>query len=229
MKSPNANRVKKLWKWSDTVKGENVQSDSRKTRLGVLISGSGTNLQAIIDQSERDKLDVEVVCVISNKADAFGLERARKHGIAAIHLDHKSFSGRSDYDGELVRTLQKFNVELVILAGFMRIVTPVLLDAFPNRVMNIHPALLPAFPGLDAQKQALEYGARVSGCTVHFVDAGTDTGPIILQSVVPILADDSVESLSERIHHEEHKLYPAAIQLFAEGRLKVAGRRVIIT
>ena len=206
-----------------------MKSDLLKTRLAVLISGSGTNLQAIIDSSERGDLPVEVVCVISNKADAFGLERARKHGIAAIHLDHRSFSGRNEYDNALVNTLQEFNVDLVILAGFMRIVTPVLLNAFPNRVMNIHPALLPSFPGLDAQKQAIEYGAKLSGCTVHFVDAGTDTGPIILQTAVPILEDDTEESLAERIHHEEHKLYPAAIQLFAEGRLKVDGRRVIIS
>lgn len=206
-----------------------MKAEKTKIRVGVLISGNGTNLQAIIDRSERGELDAEVVCVISNRADAFGLERARKHGIAAIHLDHKSFSGRSEYDGELVRTLRKFKVELVVLAGFMRIVTPTLLDAFPNRVMNIHPALLPAFPGLDAQKQTLEYGAKVSGCTVHFVDSGTDTGPIILQSVVPVLEGDTEATLAERIHLEEHKLYPAAIQLFAEGRLKVAGRRVIIS
>jgi phosphoribosylglycinamide formyltransferase-1 len=206
-----------------------VKSDLVKTRLGVLISGSGTNLQAIIDRSERGALQAEVVCVISNKADAFGLERARKRGIAAIHLDHRTFSGRSEYDGALVKTLREFNVDLVILAGFMRIVTPVLLDAFHNRVMNIHPALLPSFPGLDAQKQALEYGAKLTGCTVHFVDTGTDTGPIILQAAVPVLEDDTEQSLSERIHLEEHKLYPAAIQLFAEGRLKVEGRRVIIS
>jgi len=206
-----------------------VKSEKAKKRLGILISGSGTNLQAIIDRSESGDLHAEVVCVISNKAEAFGLERARKHGIAAIHLDHRSYSGRGEYDAALVTTLQELHVDLVILAGFMRIVTPVLLDAFPNRVMNIHPALLPSFPGLDAQKQALDYGAKLSGCTVHFVDAGTDTGPIILQSAVPVLEDDSVASLSERIHHEEHKLYPAAIQLFAEGRLKVEGRRVLIS
>jgi len=206
-----------------------VKSEKAKKRLGILISGSGTNLQAIIDRSESGDLHAEVVCVISNKAEAFGLERARKHGIAAIHLDHRSCSGRGEYDAALVTTLQELHVDLVILAGFMRIVTPVLLDAFPNRVMNIHPALLPSFPGLDAQKQALEYGAKLSGCTVHFVDAGTDTGPIILQSAVPVLEDDTVASLSERIHHEEHKLYPAAIQLFAEGRLKVEGRRVLIS
>jgi len=206
-----------------------VKSEKAKKRLGILISGSGTNLQAIIDRSESGDLHAEVVCVISNKAEAFGLERARKHGIAAIHLDHRSCSGRGEYDAALVTTLQELHVDLVILAGFMRIVTPVLLDAFPNRVMNIHPALLPSFPGLDAQKQALEYGAKLSGCTVHFVDSGTDTGPIILQSAVPVLEDDTVASLSERIHHEEHKLYPAAIQLFAEGRLKVEGRRVLIS
>ena len=206
-----------------------MKSEKAKTRLGVLISGSGTNLQAIIDRSEAGELDAEVVCVISNRADAFGLERAGKHGIAAIHLDHKSFSGRSEYDAALVKTLKGFKVDLVVLAGFMRIVTPVLLDAFPDRVMNIHPALLPSFPGLDAQKQALEYGAKISGCTVHFVDAGTDTGPIILQAAVPVLEDDTVETLSQRIHVEEHRLYPAAIQLFAEGRLKVEGRRVIIS
>ena len=206
-----------------------MKSEKAKKRLGILISGSGTNLQAIIDRSESGDLHAEVVCVISNKAEAFGLERARKHGIAAIHLDHRSCSGRGEYDAALVTTLQELHVDLVILAGFMRIVTPVLLDAFPNRVMNIHPALLPSFPGLDAQKQALEYGAKLSGCTVHFVDSGTDTGPIILQSAVPVLEDDTVASLSERIHHEEHKLYPAAIQLFAEGRLKVEGRRVLIS
>lgn len=200
-----------------------------KTRLGVLISGNGTNLQAIIDRCETGELNAEVVCVISNKAAAFGLERARKHGIAALHLDHKSFANRNEYDAALVNCLREYKVDLVILAGFMRIVTPVLLDAFPNRVMNIHPALLPSFAGLDAQKQALEYGAKVSGCTVHFVDAGTDTGPIILQSTVPVMEDDSEETLSRRIHLEEHKLYPAAIQLFAEGRLKVEGRRVKIS
>jgi phosphoribosylglycinamide formyltransferase 1 len=200
-----------------------------KIRVGVLISGDGTNLQAIIDRSTAGELDAEVVCVISNKADAFGLQRAKKHGIASLHLDHRSYSGRQEYDIALAEYLKSFKVDLVVLAGFMRIVTSVLLEAFPNRVMNIHPALLPSFPGLDAQKQALDYGAKISGCTVHFVDAGTDTGPIILQTAVPVLEDDTVESLSERIHIEEHRLYPAAIQLFAEGRLTVQGRKVRIS
>jgi len=202
---------------------------SSKIKVGVLISGGGTNLQTIIDRSAAGGLDAEVVCVVSNRADAFGLQRAKKHGIPALHLDHRSYSGRQEYDTALAEYLKSFNVDLVVLAGFMRIVTPILLDAFPNRVMNIHPALLPSFPGLDAQKQALDYGAKISGCTVHFVDAGTDTGPIILQSAVPVLEDDTVETLSERIHIEEHRLYPAAIQLFAEGRLKVEGRKVRIS
>jgi phosphoribosylglycinamide formyltransferase-1 len=206
-----------------------VNSESRKTRIGVLISGNGTNLQAIIDRSLAGDLQAEVVCVISNKADAFGLQRASNHNIPAVHLDYREFSGRAEYDAALVALLKQHEVDLVILAGFMRIVTKVLLDAFPHRVMNIHPALLPAFPGLDAQKQALEYGVKVSGCTVHFVDTGTDTGPIILQATVPVREDDTVESLSERIHVEEHKLYPAAIQLFAQGRLEVTGRRVRIS
>lgn len=202
---------------------------SSKIKVGVLISGAGTNLQTIVDRSEQGELDAEVVCVVSNRADAFGLQRARKHGIAALHLDHRAYSGRQEYDTALAEYLKSCNVDLVVLAGFMRIVTPVLLEAFPNRVMNIHPALLPSFPGLDAQKQALDYGAKISGCTVHFVDAGTDTGPIILQAAVPVLENDTVETLSERIHIEEHRLYPAAIQLFAEGRLTVEGRKVRIS
>jgi len=199
-----------------------------KIRIGVLISGSGTNLQAIIDQCAAGGIDGSVVCVISNKSTAFGLERARRHGIPALHLDHRSYPDRPAYDSALVGILQEHSVDLVVLAGFMRIVTPTLLDAFPNRIINIHPALLPSFPGLDAQRQALEYGVKVSGCTVHFVDAGTDTGPIILQSVVPVLENDTVETLSERIHLEEHKLFPAAIQLFAQGRLTIEGRRIRI-
>ena len=201
----------------------------KKLKVGVLASGSGTNLQAIIDRSERGELTAEVVCVITNRADAFALERARNHGIPAIHLNHKDFAGRDAYDSEVVAELHAHGVELVVLAGFMRIITPVILNAFPQAVMNIHPALLPSFPGLDAQKQALEHGVKVSGCTVHFVDEGTDTGPIIIQAVVPILAGDTVETLSQRIHVQEHLIYPQAIQFFAEGRLTVNGRRVVVT
>jgi len=202
---------------------------SRIVRLGVLVSGNGTNLQAIIGSILRGELSAKVACVISNKADAFALERAGKHGIPAIHLDHRQYGSRADYDAALVETLQQHDVELVILAGFMRLLSPVIIDAFPHRIMNIHPALLPSFPGLDAQQQALDYGVKVSGCTVHFVDAGCDTGPIILQTVVPVLEGDTSETLSQRIHVEEHRSYPAAIQLFAEGRLSVEGRHVTVS
>lgn len=197
--------------------------------IGVLVSGSGTNLQAIIDQCTADAINGRVVCVISNKADAYALERAKKHDIPAIHLNHRDFSSREEFDASVVAALNAHGVQLVVLAGFMRIITQVLIDAFPHAIMNIHPALLPSFPGLHAQQQALDYGVRYSGCTVHFVDGGCDTGPIILQAVVPVLAADTEATLSERIHHEEHRLYPEAVRLFAEGRLQVAGRIVTIT
>lgn len=197
-------------------------------KIGVLVSGNGSNLQAIIDRIEDGYLRGAVVCVISNKADAFALERARRHGIPAVVLDHKSYAGREAYDEALVGILRDYGVELVVLAGFMRIITPVLLAAFSAAVMNIHPALLPAFPGLHAQRQALDYGVKVSGCTVHFVDEGTDTGPIIIQAPVPVFAEDSEESLSKRIQVEEHRIYPEAVKLFAERRLNISGRRVEI-
>lgn len=198
-------------------------------RIGVLASGSGSNLQSIIDNGERGVLPIEIACVISNNGAAFALERARKHGIPALHIDHRIFTGREAYDAALVETLHEYGVELVVLAGFMRIITPVLLDAFPSAVMNIHPALLPAFPGIHAQRQAIDYGVKVSGCTVHFVDAGTDTGPIIIQAAVPVMEGDTEETLSARIVTEEHRIYPEAVRLFAEGRLKVKGRTVIIS
>ncbi len=196
--------------------------------IGVLISGSGSNLQSIMDACAAGRLKARVACVISNKADAFGLERARKAGIPALHLDHRAYTGREAYDEALVATLREFDVELVALAGFMRIITPVLLEAFPMAVMNIHPALLPAFPGLHAQQQALDYGAKVAGCTVHFVDPGTDTGPIILQAAVPVIEGDTEQTLSARIQKEEHRLYPEAIRLFTEGLLEVNGRVVAV-
>jgi phosphoribosylglycinamide formyltransferase-1 len=198
-------------------------------KIGVLASGSGSNLQSIIDNSERGVLPIDIACVISNNVGAFALERARKHGIPALHIDHRIFTGREAYDAALVETLHEYGVELVVLAGFMRIITPVLLDAFPAAVMNIHPALLPAFPGLHAQRQAIDYGVKVSGCTVHFVDAGTDTGPIIIQAAVPVMEGDTEETLSARIVTEEHRIYPEAVRLFAEGRLKVNGRTVSIS
>ncbi|ACH39413.1 phosphoribosylglycinamide formyltransferase, folate-dependent [Citrifermentans bemidjiense Bem] len=200
----------------------------RTLNIGVLISGSGSNLQSIMDACAAGRIKGRVACVISNKADAFGLERARKAGIPALHLDHRAYSGRESYDEALVATLREFDVELVALAGFMRIITPVLLEAFPMAVMNIHPALLPAFPGLHAQRQALDYGAKVAGCTVHFVDPGTDTGPIIMQAAVPVLPSDTEQTLSARIQKEEHRLYPEAIRLFTEGLLEVSGRVVSV-
>ncbi|WP_088534240.1 phosphoribosylglycinamide formyltransferase [Geobacter sp. DSM 9736] len=197
--------------------------------IGVLASGNGSNLQAIIDRIEEGVLPARISCVISNNVSAFALERARRHNITALHMDHRIHSGRESYDAALVEALREHDVQLVVLAGFMRILTPVFLDAFQHAVMNIHPALLPAFPGIHAQRQALDYGVKVAGCTTHFVDAGTDTGPIILQATVPVLPEDTEESLSTRILVEEHRIYPESVRLFAEGRLHVEGRRVVIS
>lgn len=196
--------------------------------IGVLVSGNGSNLQAIIDRIEDGTLPARIACVISNKADAYALERAKRHGIPTYFLDHRAHAGRESYDAALAELLRSHGVRLVVLAGFMRIVTPILLGAFPHAVLNIHPALLPAFPGLHAQQQALQYGVKVSGCTVHFVDEGTDTGPIIIQAVVPVLDNDTEETLSARIQKEEHRIYPDAIHLFAKDRLTVEGRKVIV-
>ncbi len=201
----------------------------KKVKLAVLVSGRGSNLQAIIDNIEKGTLSAELAVVISDQADAYALERARKHKIPAVQVSAKGYRGRrDDYDVLLVKELQKRNVELVCLAGFMRIITPTLIKAFANRILNIHPALLPAFPGLHVQKKAIEHGAKFSGCTVHFVDEGMDTGPIIIQAVVPVLDNDTEDSLSERILKQEHKIYSRAIQLYAEGKLKIEGRRVIL-
>jgi len=198
--------------------------------IGVLVSGNGSNFQAIVDALEAGRItNGRIACLISNKADAYALERAQKHNIPALVLDHRQYPNRAAYDQALVALLKEHGVQLVVLAGFMRLLSPVMVEAFPHAMMNIHPALLPAFPGLDAQQQALEYGVRYTGCTVHFVDTGTDTGPIILQAVVPILADDTLETLSDRIHGEEHRIYPEAVRLFCAGRLRVEGRRVHIS
>ena len=203
-------------------------SAPRKLRLGVLASGSGSNLQAIIDRCADGSIAAEIVVVLSNVPGAGALSRAEQAGIATATIDHRTFAERVDFDRAVVGTLQAANVDLVVLAGFMRLITAPFIAAFPERIINIHPALLPAFPGLHVQKKALEAGARFSGCTVHFVDGGVDTGPIIIQAVVPILDDDSEESLSARILVQEHQIYPRAIQLIAEGRLRIEGRRVRI-
>lgn len=202
----------------------------KKLKLGVLASGRGSNLQAIIDNIEKGLLSAELAVVISDQAGAFALERARKHGIPAVPVSAKGFKDkREEYDALLAKELQKRGVDIVCLAGFMRIITPVLIKAFPNRILNIHPSLLPAFPGLHVQKKALDYGVKFSGCTVHFVDEGMDTGPVIIQAVVPVLDNDTEDSLSERILKQEHKIYSRAVQLLAEGKLKVEGRRVIVS
>lgn len=198
-------------------------------RIGVLVSGSGTNLQAIIDRIESGEIHAEVACVISNKADAYALTRAARHGIPVVVHENHRFSKRQEYDAETVAILKSYNVDLVILAGFMRILTDVMVNAFPHAIMNIHPALLPAFPGLHAQQQALDYGVRYSGCTVHFVDTGTDTGPIIMQTVVPVEQEDTEETLSARIQKAEHQTFAAAIKLFVDGKIKVKGRKVLIS
>lgn len=196
--------------------------------LGILASGSGSNLQAIMDACERGDVAARVKVVISDEVDAYALERARAKGISAIHINPKEFTVKELFEAEIVRVLQEHEVELVCLAGYMRLVGEKLLGAYPQRVLNIHPALLPAFPGLHGQNQAFDYGVRFSGCTVHFVDHGMDTGPIILQAVVPVLADDTAETLAARILEQEHMIYPQAIQFFAEGRLRVEGRKVVV-
>ncbi len=195
--------------------------------LGVLVSGRGSNLQAIIDASEAGRIDAVVAIVISDVADAFALDRARAHGIEAAFIDPRPFDSREGFESAVIDLLRKRDVDLVCLAGFMRLLSPHFVREFPNRIMNIHPALLPAFPGLHVQRKALQHGTKFSGCTVHFVDEGTDTGPIIIQAVVPVLDDDTEESLSARILSYEHQIYPRAIQFFAEGRLEVRGRRVL--
>jgi len=197
-------------------------------KLGVLISGEGTNLQAIIDAIDRDEIAAEVCVVISNKASARGLERARRHSIPAEFIDHRGFASREDFDRALVTSLCAHEVELVICAGFMRLLSPVMIAAFRDRIMNIHPALCPAFPGIDAQRQALDYGVRFSGCTVFFVSEGVDDGPVIVQAVVPVDQDDDEATLAARIHAEEHRIYTHAIRLYQQGRLEVRGRKVHI-
>ncbi len=201
----------------------------KKLKLGVLASGGGTNLQAIIDACEARSIGAEIACVISDKPGAGAIERARGHGLTSRVIERASFGSKSAFEEAIVAELTACKAELVCLAGFMRIVGKTLLGAFPDRIVNIHPALLPAFPGLDGQRQALDYGVKIAGCTVHFVDEKTDHGPIIAQAAVEVREDDTVETLKERILAEEHRIYPRAIGLIADGRVKVEGRRVKIT
>lgn len=195
--------------------------------LGILISGRGSNLQAIIDAIRDGHLDARVALVISNKPDAQGLTRARDAGIETLVLRHQTFASREAFDLAMVDALRARQVQLVCLAGFMRLLSPAFVDAFAGRILNVHPALLPAFPGLDAQRQALEHGARVSGATVHFVDAGLDSGPIVAQAAVTVRDDDTEETLAARILVEEHRIYPEAVQKILDGGWRLEGRRVI--
>ena len=197
-------------------------------KLAVLASGSGSNLQAMIDAIAAGALPAKIQLVLSDKADAFALERAKQAGIPTVVISPQAFATREEYDRQVVAAIRQYEVDVVALAGYMRVVTPGFLQAFPQRVVNIHPALLPAFPGLHGQRQAWEYGVKVSGCTVHFVDEGTDTGPIIAQATVPVLDTDDADTLAARILEQEHRLYPHVLKLLAEGRVSIEGRRVKI-
>ncbi|MCC7125198.1 MAG: phosphoribosylglycinamide formyltransferase [Acidobacteria bacterium] len=196
-------------------------------RLGVLISGRGSNLQAILDAIAAERLDATVALVISNRRDAAGLARAAAAGVPTLVLEHRSFANRQAFDAALVDALQAARVDLVCLAGFMRLLSPTFIDAFPNAVLNVHPSLLPAFPGVDAQVQAWTHGVKVAGCTVHMVTEDLDAGPIILQATVPVLDDDTAETLAARILVEEHRIYPEAIDVVLAGGWRVEGRRFV--
>jgi phosphoribosylglycinamide formyltransferase 1 len=197
-------------------------------RIAVLASGQGTNLQAIIDACNRKDIAGQVVLVVSNCASAHALKRAEKQTIDSFYLEPKSYATREDYDRALISKLNDKDVDLVVLAGYMRLLSAYFVKAFPLKIMNIHPSLLPAFPGLDGVEQALLHGVKVTGCTVHFVDQGLDSGPIILQESVPVIQRESLTTLEQRIHAAEHRIYPTAIDLFCRGKLKVEGRRCYI-
>ena len=196
-------------------------------KIAVLVSGRGSNLQAIIDSIEKGYIkNAEINVVISNKADAYALERARSHGVNAVFLDPSEYD-KAGYDREILNVLKRDNTDLLLLAGYFRLLGNEIIEAYRNKILNIHPSLLPAFKGLHAQKQAFEYGVKVAGCTVHFVDEGLDSGPIIIQSCVPVLQGDTEETLTDRILEKEHIIYPETVRLFVEGKLKIEGRNVV--
>ena len=197
-------------------------------KLGVLASGRGSNFQSIIDAIASGSLKAEIAVLVTDNASAFAIERAKKNNIDYLVIKPGGYASKDDFFSKIAGELRKRDVGLVVLAGFMRIVGKPLIDAFPRMIMNIHPALLPSFPGLHGQRQAIEYGVKISGCTVHFVDEGTDTGPVIIQSAVPVFQDDTEETLSERILRLEHRIYPEAIRLYSEGRIELEGRRTRI-
>lgn len=198
-----------------------------RKRLGVLVSGRGSNLQALIDASKARDYPAEVVVVISNNPSAYAIERAKRENIPVFVVERENYKNKKEYEEKIKEILQSFRVDLVVLAGYMKIVGKTLLEAFPNRIINIHPSLLPSFPGLEAQKQAWEYGVKISGCTVHFVDEGIDSGPIIGQRAVPVYDDDTPETLAERILQEEHKLIVESVKKVLTEEYEIIGRRVV--
>jgi phosphoribosylglycinamide formyltransferase-1 len=199
------------------------------TNIAVLVSGRGSNLQAIIDNIENGTIpNASIAVVLSDVGGTYALERAHNHGIDAFFIDPGQYEDKANFESEILRILEKYNIGLILLAGYMRVVGPTLLNPYRNKMLNIHPALLPSFPGLHGQKQAFDHGVRVSGCTVHFVDDGVDTGPIIIQKCVPVLEDDTEETLAARILEQEHKIFPEAVRLFVQGQLRIEGRRVRI-
>lgn len=198
-----------------------------KVPLGILISGRGSNMVALVEAARDGRLSADIRIVVSNRPDAPGLQKAQELGVPTLALDHRAFPSREAFDQALADELEARGVVFVALAGFMRVLTPVFLRRFPNRVLNIHPALLPSFPGVHAQRQALEYGVKITGCTVHFVDEGVDTGPIVAQVAVPVLDDDTEETLSARILEQEHRVYPMALEAVITGQVRIEGRRVL--
>ena len=204
------------------------RSPRQKGRVAVFLSGRGSNFAALRQAVAGGAIDAEIALVLSNKADAPGLLQAREWGLETLFLDPKAFASREDYDRDIIAQIERRRIDLICLAGYMRVLTPALCDAFKYRIVNIHPALLPAFPGLHVQQRAIDWGVRFSGCTVHFVAAEVDMGPIILQACVPVLQDDTEDALAARILVEEHRIYPEAVKLYFEGRLEVRGRRVFV-
>ena len=200
----------------------------REEKLGILCSGRGSNLASIIEAIERGEIPAEIAVVIADKRDAYALERARAKGIPAVAVVYRDYAERADFERAMLDELHAHDVTLVVLAGFMRILSPVFVHAYTGRILNIHPALLPSFPGAHAHRDALAYGVKVSGCTVHFVDEGMDSGPIILQASVPVMEDDTEETLAARVLEQEHRIFPEAIKLYVEDRLRTDGRRVHI-
>lgn len=199
-----------------------------RKRVGVLISGRGSNLQALLDAAARSGYPAEIALVVSNRAGAYGLERARAAGVATAVIDHKAYAGRDAFDAAVDAALREAGCELICLAGFMRIFTPEFVGRWPNRILNVHPSLLPSFTGLHVQRRAIEAGATIAGCTVHLVSADLDSGPILAQAAVPVLAGDDEDSLSARILEQEHRLYPAALAWLAQDRVRVVGNRALV-